>query len=437
MMAIKENRKNINLGISDYFYAIMVIMLSGNPVFSTGSYGALFVTFIVILFLSYKKEISRAFVNIRVTIIFGVLLIQYFIQLVVFDSYSVNSILSLVSNLVISLIVAVHFKNKFIYLYVKIIYGFAVISLGFYFIFLIFPDLYYFTLNNIAPYFELPGSSAGYSYHNNILIYTFATAPTQNIFDYRNAGPFWEPGAFSIYLNIAILINIYVLRKNWISIKNIILLIAVLTTYSLAGWLILFIILAGYYNFIKGRKNQVIRMIPLLIAYVFYFAYETLPFLGEKYEIKKTTYEKAIHNETKMERVGSFYRDTYLLMEYPILGYGMDPINKNPYYTKGTLLYNHRNNGTSDLLLSFGLPLGIYYMFIISQITQINHINGLYRSKFFSIYMFLIVFLLGFSQIILLKPVFVIMFWLVFYKRHSQENEFKGAFQLKINNAKL
>jgi len=396
-----------------------MVMVSGNPVFTTGYYGSLFVFSMIFFLIVFNPSILSSFSNTRVIIIFAVLFIQFFLQRAMFGSYSVVDFFNLINILAVGLIIAVYLKSKFIYLYVKVIYIFAVISLWLYFTFMIFPGLYYFTMENIVQFFELPGSRAGYSYHNNILIYTLSTPPDLDFYNYRNAGPFWEPGAFGIYLNLAIIINIFLLRNKWLSKINIILVIALLTTFSTSNWIIIFILLAGYYYFEKGQSNFGMKIAPLILAYVFFVAYETLPFLGEKIAMRNTTYENAIYSETKLERVGSFYRDTYLLMKNPLLGFGVDPRNKNPYYTMNSVLHNHRNNGTSDLLLIFGLPLGVYYIFIISQIYLVF---GSHRSRTYNIYLFILVMLLGFSQIILLKAVFVILFWLAYFAKNTVKN---------------
>ena len=52
----------------------------------------------------------------------------------------------------------------------------------------------------------------------SIILYTFDPIAMK---DYRNPGPFWEPGAFAVYLIVALIFNI-IKEGNLLTKKNVV-----------------------------------------------------------------------------------------------------------------------------------------------------------------------------------------------------------------------
>lgn len=74
----------------------------------------------------------------------------------------------------------------------------------------------------------------------------------------RNSGIFHEPGAFSLYLMLAIIINTFNTR-NTLDKKNIILAIILLTTFSTTGYILLILFLA--YAIPKSKMHAGLKII--------------------------------------------------------------------------------------------------------------------------------------------------------------------------------
>ena len=96
---------------------------------------------------------------------------------------------------------------------------------------------------------------------------------------------FWEPGAFACYINLVFLFYIGkikpLLENN--RLKVIIILLALLTTYSTTGYIVLFLIgLVTIY--IEYSKKYGILVIPLFLVFsvIAIVTYENSEFLKEK-----------------------------------------------------------------------------------------------------------------------------------------------------------
>ena len=95
----------------------------------------------------------------------------------------------------------------------------------------------------------------------------FSITPINN----RNYGPFWEPGAFQMYINIALIIEFYTFKfQNKKSI--IVLLLALITTFSTTGYLaagFIFLCILLESSFDKKNKKRVVTIVVLLLVVFF------------------------------------------------------------------------------------------------------------------------------------------------------------------------
>lgn len=89
----------------------------------------------------------------------------------------------------------------------------------------------------------------------------------------RNNGPFWEPGVFQIYINIAVMFLLFL--KEHFSVKYLVVFTVVLiTTYSTTGYLCFAMLLITYvYN--RGKKIKAIHLILLLAFFIAAYLYIT------------------------------------------------------------------------------------------------------------------------------------------------------------------
>ena len=99
----------------------------------------------------------------------------------------------------------------------------------------------------------------------------------------RNAGPFWEPGIFQIYILIALFFTFYVIKNN--SVKDnlfriILYILTILTTRSTTGYAILAFLISTklliIYKEIHGKLKGIIFILsPILIIILSYFLFNS------------------------------------------------------------------------------------------------------------------------------------------------------------------
>jgi hypothetical protein len=380
----------------NYFLVFLIVASSGIPFFSGVESLNIFLflfTFIIIIYKGIKKD-PKAFL-----IIFLFFLIEVF-QHFLHGSYSYRTSVGTIVKLSAAYFIVKLVKENFINYYINILYFFSIISFVFYVLSFV-PGITEIIISQIAPYFESPfvDPDSFYTPSPSIIVYTFDPSLMT---EYRNSGPFWEPGAFAVYLIFALLFNI--IKKGVLfEKKNKVFILALITTFSTAGYIAFFILVCGYYLFNKKLSHK-------LILIIFIFAsisiYTTTSFLEEK--VKNNI---SLADETTSSRFGSAIADYSLFQESPIVGWGRGPMR---YGGKEVTFFGqdqHRNNGVFILLATYGLlgSLLYYFLFYKSLITINRYFN--FRNGFPFVF-FVTVMLLGFSQNLFFKPFFLCFLFL-------------------------
>ena len=155
-------------------------------------------------------------------------------------------------------------------------------------------------------------------YHESLTYnYLFYYSPKEgsiiNLFGidiHRNAGMFWEAGILQIYLNILFFLEISIFKRN----KKLLVLIvfAVLTTYSTTG-LLLLILQIIYFSHKELKSNIKMLSLIVLIAplYVFFNANMNEKIYGEG----ESSFQK---------RLFDFTQPIFIAIESPLTGVGLD-----------------------------------------------------------------------------------------------------------------
>lgn len=114
----------------------------------------------------------------------------------------------------------------------------------------------------------------------NIIFYSFSAWASD-----RNCGFMWEPGAYAFMLIFLLCYNLMRTNLKLFSKKNVVIIIAIITTFSTAGYLALFSLII-FYIISKPKKSAIYKlMIPFLIMgllFVFYRIYNNTDFLKDK-----------------------------------------------------------------------------------------------------------------------------------------------------------
>ena len=226
----------------------------------------------------------------------------------------------------------------------------------------------------------------------------------------RNCGYAWEPGAFAVYLCLAIYINLFLVTDDkGRKVRLWILLFALLSTQSTTGYSILLLIL--FFHFLNKNVSILILLSPILVVLlVFLFS---LPFMGDKItdvyrqvaEIEILVENSVVYGSSYAPgRFASFviaFRD---FVDNPILGLGS--VTELSWTNKAGASIG-AISGIGYLLSQFGL-IGFLF-FIISAVSSSVMFAKIHNYKG-SLLQFLLILLISVSYNILFLPV-VMSFW--------------------------
>lgn len=223
-------------------------------------------------------------------------------------------------------------------------------------------------------------NSAGNSDYS-LILYTLNYVPDGGSELYgnicRNSGCAWEPGLFAVMLCIAILFNIFQNRKVTFNKRMIVLITALITTFSTTGYIMGIIIFAGYYLFSK-KVSFAKRVIYTSIIVAGSISIYSLPFISEKINRNADTqsYSTEVASYVWYEQESMTYTagrfegialDFMNFKDKPILGYGL--MRENSY------LYNNispviiTSNGIMKPFAMFGIILGVIIFVLMYRST--------------------------------------------------------------------
>ena len=221
---------------------------------------------------------------------------------------------------------------------------------------------------------ENPAGTSDYS----LFLYTL-TGESQAVYGgiVRNCGCAWEPGLFSVMINIAILFNIFQNKKIIFNKRLIILLIALITTFSTTGYVMGIVIFAGYYLF--GRKISFakraiyIALISVGVIYIY-----NLPFMSEKINNDADTesFSTEVASYVYYEKEGRSYTtgrfegialDFINFKDKPILGYGI--MREDSYIYNNVSPAIITSNGITKPFAMYGIILGVILILLMCKST--------------------------------------------------------------------
>ena len=177
---------------------------------------------------------------------------------------------------------------------------------------------------------------------------------------------FWEPGAFSGYIMVAFFLYINKLDFLWINHRGIVILLvaALITTFSTTGYILLSILVFFFLN--DRVKNKISLAILVIIAAFFLVRlYTTTDFLGGKIVGE---YENAImmdEYDVNFSRFGAMIFDWQYIKLHPIFGNGL--LNETRFSMHISFADNLSafGNGFSGEIAMFGIPFMLIYLFAV------------------------------------------------------------------------
>lgn len=183
-------------------------------------------------------------------------------------------------------------------------------------------------------------------------------------FAIRTGGIFWEPGVFQMYLNIAILYELFVLNCNKKRLSALI--IAMILTFSTTGYIVFAWIIMTYYLFFK-TENYSKNRIAWNYLILFIFTVCGLVFLNFS-SIANNVFGKLTDktNGSTFVRQASVFINLEIARDNPLTGIGMkimeDEFEKRSYAS--TLVYGWTRQNTNTLLYQYsahGIPFGLIF----------------------------------------------------------------------------
>jgi len=354
----------------------------------------IFFAILFILMRKRKKTISEEFIVVisLITIIFIVQKLQFGYG----DIYNYSSFI-IIFGIGYFLVKILGFRLP--YYFVNVVYFFSIISLIFWLLSNISNGFYDFT-SNIA--FDL-GTDESITNESFIM---YAYEPNRSLFDLtRNNGGFWEPGVYATWLSIALLYN--VIHKSFSDKKSKVILITLVTTFSTAGYVALFLIIIFYLNKKTiSPKAQILLKYTILVLVIFSVVY--LDFLGPKL-VERYNFESSVSLSTPTAgRFLSARKSLYAISQNPVFGKGLaQERDENPDYTR----LDVGNYGIMNMIQRIGIIASIFFLYYIYKYYKIYLIRS-HFNKSDVMYCFLVWLVLMFSQTLFWAPVSIYIFFL-------------------------
>jgi len=331
--------------IIDYLLCYLLIFCSGNRWFSNtdGQKTAIALIGICCLFVMIFNKYQKQYLKRLLGYCFVFLLI-FLGQYLTLDFVSKPSILGFICKCIIGAFVIRQLNSKFVATYTNTMVFISAISL---IVFIPVCLLHLFSLPDIIDrgFYVLDRSS--------------------NI--YRNSGTFWEPGAFAGYIIIVFILNLPDLLKEirLHKIKYAILFCALVTTFSTAGYLIIFVVLI-FVMWENLRKHIVLFLVALsMFIPLSFYIYNNTEFLSDKIE---SQVEFAVDNRgEKFEptRFNALMFDIHYIKKHPFFGNGF---HERTRYADHPMLWGEKlghGNGFSNFAASMGLTGLVFYLIML------------------------------------------------------------------------
>lgn len=398
--------KSINKELAtNYFLVWGLVAVSGFPYFYRTQLFIL-ALLIIALFIYLKRSVIF---DPKCLNIIGAFFFIEILQILIIKPFEPQILAGTYMRLSVGFIIISLCQKNYIRYYVNIIYFFCILSFIFFIPSVISHSFYNFFVNHICIYFNPPGENiiAFYKEQPTIGFYTFSVATLE----YRNSGPFWEPGAYAIFILIAMIFNITAEKKLWTK-KNIVFSLSLISTLSTSGFIAFFLLLTFYYFITESMVKKIVFIAVALP--VFFIAYNSLEFLSSKI---KNNIEIADNDNTS--RFGSALSDLKDFSSSPLIGWGRGSMRYGGKKFSFFSEEQHRNNGLTGLLATYGIFIFLFLFYNYFKSLKAICLSNSFPPIFAWASLGVII-TLGFSQTIFQYPFFYsLMFVHLVYPKNS------------------
>ncbi len=420
MHLYKISNESPQVKLFDTINLFLLLSLSGINFLNANDNFLLLVFFLNAGIFIYRKEkIDNGFLRFFLFFIFLSLA-----QVIWFSDGNVKSSLGFLIRIITAYLVIKNIAS-FIHTFLRLLYFLSIVSIIFYLFFLAFPSIEEALFVN-KHFWDNP---ATHEYKKSLIIYNIFREPLFGIEALglfglpRNSGPFWEPGAFGGYLTIGVAFEVILFRK--FSLRMFVFLIALVTTFSTAGYLAVSVFFLLYFILLETNKKRKILIFPVLVA-VSIFLLFNVEFLATKMAAQIKGFEEEQIYDTQSDddtRLGSSILDFKDFQRSPIFGTG--PSDETRYGKKEVLFM--RTNGLTDLLVRIGI-LGFLFICIIFFQSLKNYFEKveISKPKACAFILLFITFLISTSETYFNMP----FFWALFLLQYEEAVPSKSSYEI-------
>ena len=346
-----------------YLYIFLLLAFSGNPFFSFGGDNLytqfIFVTLVVflsVIHLDYfrlnNKEVLPFFWYI------GLYILLFIIQVINLKFVSIQGAVGFILKITLGYIVARFLGEQLKLYYFNAIYFLSLIS------------LIGFSLS-LAD-FEFPNFlNESRETIKSMVVYTENKSDIKQ--GIRNSGMFWEPGAFAGYICLLFLLFLgqfkHLFRQN--KFRLIIILTALITTFSTTGYLVFFLIVMITITKEYLKRHFILGSVLITsLIMIGFLIYSNTSFLSEKITYQYETLQD-LSGDYSSTRFGALAFDMHYIKKNPITGNGMHESTRyidHPWLQKEHLGHG---NGFSNFIASMGFfGIAIFMVYLVRYKTK-------------------------------------------------------------------
>lgn len=384
----------IQKSFKDYLPLFLLLCFSGNPVFTSEDYSKTLLVvyafgFVSFMHLSVRIKVPDNVIKILLVIVVSIIILSLF-QKTLLGFVSFPGVLALILKIILGAYTLLYYQDRkidFLTIYIKVMAFLVIVSLPFWLI------------NHLGWY--------GLDLHvNNMKTFFLYTSVLEEfgLMKVRNSGMFWEPGAFSGYLILAL--AFVILRNRKFQIGNykmevFWIIIGVLTSMSTTGFLILCVIVNIYVFQNYGIAKIVILPISLLAVY---WGYYHLDFMQEKIADQYQESTELGKGDVSNTRFGAWKMDLQYISSMPFTGNGLDSKTRFRFHPWITKDIGH-GNGMSNFLVCWGIPFFLFWLFGVFR-----SLKTISQSIFISWSVLIIIILILQGEQFLNYPMFLLFF---------------------------
>ncbi|MBE0674152.1 MAG: hypothetical protein IH591_05785 [Bacteroidales bacterium] len=210
----------------------------------------------------------------------------------------------------------------------------------------------------------------------NVILYSVQPASTSVLYSHlppRNCGFAWEPGGFAVYLCLAIFINLFFGKSDRNRKRRlVVLLLALISTQSTTGFVIL--ILIGVFYYLNTSLKTTFLVLPILVVGIVMIF--SLPFMTEKImSLAEDIHEVDVIVEAGYARETSITPQRFSSFVIAIKDFFLNPVLgtggiSGESWTDKIGVNISTISGIGNLLANFGL-VGFLFFSIVSYRTSV------------------------------------------------------------------